>query len=360
LKVQLRFPSTVIGVPADDLAVVQPAVGVHDIEELHPADLLLAVTGPLLPGLVHVQQRTVRGRHAHQIARVVEQVPVALLAFPQSQIGPLAFAYVPGIEHDPANGRVRQQVAADRLEPDRRTVRSAQAEFDGARHAGFPVGAKQSPNRLHVGGVEVLQQAGAHQLGRRVADDAFGRVADVGDRAVGGEDGHQIGGVLDQRAEPLLACGQGRLSLNFFGVGALPLQGGLDGRTDAGQIALEQVIRGPRLHASHRGFLVHRTSHNEEGDTGHPLPGQGERGHAIEAGKRVVGEDQIGAELIQLAEKCVPAVDPAGEERYAGPLEFVFYELGVHGHVLEDQDPERIGRHEVPYIGAIALPSGGA
>ena len=87
--------------PLEDLGVVRPALGVHHVEQLHAADLLFAVPGALLPGVVHVQERAVRRRHAHQIAGVVEQIAIALLALPERPVGPLPLAHVPGVQADP-------------------------------------------------------------------------------------------------------------------------------------------------------------------------------------------------------------------------------------------------------------------
>jgi len=131
-------------------------------------------------------------------------------------------------------------------------------------------------------------------------------------------------------------------------VGALPLQRGLDGRTDPGQIALEQVVGCAGLHASDGRLLVHRAGDDEEGDAWRPLPGQRERGHAVEAGKGVVGEDQIGAEFVELVEECVSAIDSAGEKRNTSLRELILHELGVHRHILENQNSERVFRHADP------------
>ena len=78
-----------------------------------------------------------------------------------------------------------------------------------------------------------------------------------------------------------------------------------------------------------------------KGVAGRPLPGQRQRRHAIEPREGVVGEDQVGAELVELAQEAVPGIHPAGVERNAAPLELVLDELRVHRYVFEDQDPER-------------------
>ena len=333
--------------PVDDLGVIRPAVGVDEIEQLHPADVVFAVSGALLPGLVDVQQGAVGRRHAHQVARVIEQVAVALLALPKCQVRPPPLTHVAGVEHDAADGGVGQEIAAHRLEPDRRAVRPPQGELDRAGHAGLPVGVEQISD-WSSGRLDVRQQIGADQLAGRVPDDALGRVAGVEDGAVGRDDGDQVGRVLNQRAKSPFAGREGRFGVDLFGVRPVALERGLDGRTDPGQITLEQVVGGPGLHTSDGSLLVHRAGDDEERDARDPLSRQGECGHAVETREGVIGENQIGAEVVQLPEKAVPAIDSAGQERNAGALELVFHELGVHGHIFQDQDPERMQRHADP------------
>jgi hypothetical protein len=110
--------------PLQYLAVGAAAVGVHDVQQPHLPDLVLGIAGPVLPGLVDVQQGAVRSGHADEIAGIVEQIAVALLAFPQRAIGAFPFAHVPGIEHDAPDGAVGEQVGPHRLQPDRGSIGS--------------------------------------------------------------------------------------------------------------------------------------------------------------------------------------------------------------------------------------------
>ena len=119
----------------------------------------------------------------------------------------------------------------------------------------------------------------------------------------------------------------------------------MNGRTDPGEIALQEVIGGARLHATDRGLLVHRPGDDQEGDTGGALPGQRERGHAVEAGEGVVREDQVGAERLQRVQELVTTLHPSRGEGNAGALQLVLDELGVHGHVFEDEDAKGIVGH---------------
>jgi hypothetical protein len=135
------------------------------------------------------------------------------------------------------------------------------------------------------------------------------------------------------------------LRFAFLRAGLDPGQRGFDRRADPGEVALEQIIGGPGLHAPDRRFLVHRPGHDQERDRRRPLPRQGERGHAVEARKGVVGENQVGMELVDLAEEFFAGIDATCIEWYPGPLELVFHQLSVHGHVFENQDPQALSRH---------------
>ncbi len=69
----------------------------------------------------------------------------------------------------------------------------------------------------------------------------------------------------------------------------------------------------------------------------------GERGHAVEAGQGVVGEDEVGLELLDLAQERFAGIHPPGGEGDAGPLELVLHELGVHRHVFQNEDAKGAG-----------------
>ena len=81
------------------------------------------------------------------------------------------------------------------------------------------------------------------------------------------------------------------------------------------------------------------------GVAGAKLPSQGERGHAIETGQGVVGEDQVGLKFVELPEEFVAGIDTAGVEWNIGTAELVFDELGVHWHIFENENSQPLRRH---------------
>ena len=152
------------------------------------------------------------------------------------------------------------------------------------------------------------------------------------------EDGPQVG----------LGPAQRLLRSRLRGPGPHRREGPLDGGTDPRQVALEQVVGRARFHAADRRLLVDRAGHDEEGHGRRTLAREGEGAHAVEPGQCEVGEDDVGPEGFQLVEERLPGIHPSRLEGDPGSLELVLDELGVHGHVLQDQDAERIRSHASP------------
>src|SRR5687768_7562022 len=124
------------------------------------------------------------------------------------------------------------------------------------------------------------------------------------------------------------------------------LECSLHGGTYARQIALEEIVRRSGLHAADGGLFIDGASDNQEGNARRPFSRERQRSHAIETGQRVIGENDVRPELLQLPQKLVPAVYPARRKWNAGPLELVLHELRIHRDVFENEDAKSIFRHE--------------
>jgi hypothetical protein len=114
---------------------------------------------------------------------------------------------------------------------------------------------------------------------------------------------------------------------------------------NAGQVALQEIVRRARLHAPDRRLLVDRPGHDEKRNVGSQLAGHRERGHPIEPRQGVVREDDVRAELLQLSQVGIATIDPPRLKGHGRALELVFDELGVHGDIFEDQNSEWVLRH---------------
>ena len=120
----------------------------------------------------------------------------------------LALADVAAVEHDASHVLVGQQVGAVHLEQVRRPVLVHQGELEHLgllASQGGRVG-EQLPDAVAVGGVEQLVEAPPDHSVGVVPEQPLDRRALVADRAVGADDGDEVAGVADQRAEARLAA----------------------------------------------------------------------------------------------------------------------------------------------------------
>ena len=133
----------------------------------------------------------------------------------------LAVRDVAGVEHQAADVGVFEQVGGDRLGVQPGAVAVAHAPGLGGRHP-RPQGrlGHEPGHPLAVVGVDQAERVAVDQVGRVVAEHPPDRLAVVADGAVGVDDADHVGGVLDQRPEPLLAGPHrplGRLALLDLG-----------------------------------------------------------------------------------------------------------------------------------------------
>ncbi len=177
--------------------------------------------------------------------------------------------------------------------------------------------------------------------GQPLAPIHRGRVEGL-DRAVGIDQHERLERVVEDGAQVRLGAAQRVLGAGLLRSGANPGERPLDRGADPGEVALEQIVGGAGLHAADRGLLIDRPGDDEERHCRDSFPRQGERRHAVESGEGVVGEDQIRREVVDLAEERLARIHPPGGEWNAGALELVLDELRVHGHILEDENAERI------------------
>ena len=313
----------------------QPAAG----------QLGIGVPGDVVPGAVDVQELALGRGHADEVAGVVEQVAVAGLALPEGRLPLLALAHVTGVEADP-----------DHLAPlvHHRGVRGLEPPLDAVPAANAPLrGAGLSGQRVAEGvgrvGNELLDplplvDVAAENSSAPLLRGAVERL----DPPVAVHQDEGLQAVVEDRPQVRLRALERLLGARLLGPGAYPGQGALDGRTDPGQVALEQVVRGAGLHAADRGLFVDRAGDDEERDVRRALPGDREGGHAVEPRQGVVGEDDVGPELFELALERVASVHSPCVEVHARPAELVLDELGVHRDVLEDQDSQWSSLHVRP------------
>jgi hypothetical protein len=153
----------------------------------------------------------------------------------------LAVGDVAGVQHQPAHVGVLEQVGGHGLGVQPGAVAVADPPGLGGRHP-RPQGrlGHEPGDPLAVVGVDQGEGVAVDQLARVVAEHPADRLAVVADGPVGVDDADHVRGVLDQRAEPLLAGPQGLL-----GRLALVHLGG-QGRVGAGEVLADPLAQRQR------------------------------------------------------------------------------------------------------------------
>ena len=138
----------------------------------------------------------------------------------QLRLEGLVPADVPGVEDDPTHSGLVEQVRPLHLEPSPRAVAVLPAKLDRARPPLLEQLGVEDLRALRVSLVDERPAAGPGQPVRLVAQDRLDRGAHVPDRAVGLENEDDVGSVLHEGAEALLARAEPLLLARQQAVGA--------------------------------------------------------------------------------------------------------------------------------------------
>ncbi len=217
--------------------------------------------------------------------------------------------------------RVVEEVGEDALEvaPGAVLVPHARRHIDAAAGVGHRF-REPSHHRVAVLRVDKVKGIEPYKFVQLVAENAGRSRAAVKDGAVGPEQRDGIPAMLDERAKPLLVGAQRRLGGDALGPALPHLQGAPHRRREAHQMRLEDVVGGTRLDARRGRFLVDAARHHDQGDKGRLAAEDLEGRHAAEPGNGVVGEDDVGHKVSQLAAEVRFRVDAAGAAGDLGPL----------------------------------------
>lgn len=109
---------------------------------------------------------------------------------------------------------------------------------------------------------------------------------------------------------------------------------------------LEQVIRRPQLHGSHREVLANRARNNDEGDFQPTFLQELQSPHSSKLRHLIVRENDIKIRM-QTGEIVLLGVDEMMFKIEAGPLQGSQEEPGIIGVVLGDEKLQR-ARHLIP------------
>src|SRR5215207_9774009 len=161
------------------------------------------------------------GLGVHQedvLGSLLDHASIEFLALAKSVFGVLAFGHVALVDHHSPHVRVIQQIVDEEFRVAPRTVLARHLELERRVDAGLrqELG-EYVPLLLEVLWAYVVEDALAHQVFGVVARHPLDRRADVAYGAVGVDHRDDVGGVLHQGAEALLALMKRSLGLLAFG-----------------------------------------------------------------------------------------------------------------------------------------------
>src|SRR6266513_895868 len=167
--------------------------------------------------------------------------------------------------------------------------------------------------------------------------------ADVQDLTGGYRDGpYDVRQRGDDAPQPLAK----RLELSFrlaAGGSLLPLsQCPLHGGRQAHEIRLHHVVGGAALQRADGKLLTDRSRNKDERRVRAYLARQRDRGHAVEARHRKIGQDHVWRELAQRSDERLLALHHPLVGVQTGAPQLEQRELGVVGHVLQQQNSESL------------------
>ena len=124
---------------------------------------------------------------------------------------------------------------------------------------------------------------------------------------------------------------------------ALDVERAKDGGTEAMQVILHDVIRRTGLQVLH-GWLVSQPSgHDDDRRVRRELLPELERVLRREGGQRMVGQDDVGDEIVQRRDHPLARVDPQERARGLDPADLALLKLGILWIVLDHEDASRRG-----------------
>ena len=197
------------------IAVVVPEVVV---DQLEPVEVEEQHRGELAPARGALE-RLLEPVHEQHPVRQARQL-VVKRPLHQLRLEGLVPADVPRVEDDPTDAGLVEQVGPLHLEPSPRAVAVLPAKLDRPRPPLLEQLGVEDLRALRVSLVDERPAAGPDQPVRLVAQDRLDRGAHVPDRAIGLENEDDVGSVLHEGAEALLARAEPLLLARQPAVGA--------------------------------------------------------------------------------------------------------------------------------------------
>jgi hypothetical protein len=152
--------------------------------------------------------------------------------------------------------------------------------------------------------------------------------------------------VLHERAEAGFAHAQRHLGVRLGVPGFGFLQRAPDDGREALKPVLEHVVGRAGLHRLHGTLFTDRARDENERNVGNALPGDAQRGHAVQVGRHAeIAEDYVGRALRERAFQRVPCAYPLRVEAQSRVAQLLLTKLGVQLGIFDKQDPQILVQH---------------
>jgi len=306
------------------------------VDEHHRSDPVFALGLREALGEPVLEQRPVG--QARQVI-VVRQVNQPLL-------GALAFGDVLGDARDAIHdARWVAHREGALVHPTHGAVGPHDAEFlVVVAERGLPARRRHAGVVARMDRVQPGREVGVQRLGVP-SPDLLERRADVHEaleRRVG--DPEHLRDVSRELPEQLLAVAQRRLGQAMLLAHRRFAQLPLNGRNQAGELALDDVVVRPGLHRLHRRVLADVSGDDDERQVARALLHDFQRAQPRESGHAVVGNDDVPRRLIERREHLLLGLDARVLHFVAAAPQFRQQQQHVVFAVLDEQHAQRFGR----------------
>ena len=296
---------------------------------------LLERAGDFQRRVVEITQGAIRGELEHRVR--IE--PGEGRQLPDLPLGALALAGVARHDEDVLRLAVPPEYAGDRrLERQPASVGVLEAQLDVAPLAqehGLLEGLAQ-----HLGVVRVQKRGagGAGHLLRLAPQDAPEGGACIERAKFQVHQADQVARMFGDQAVLLLGVAQGNFGVGAIAFGPLFPKGVSNRRRQPAQAGLEDVVVRPLLNAAHRDFLRMRSGDEDERHLRLAFLEQLQRLDGAEFRQRVVGQDRVRLETVQLAEELIARLHPARVAAHSAAFQLVFDQFRVGKRVLDQEN----------------------
>jgi len=192
-------------------------------------------------------------------------------------------------------------------------------------------------------GMDAVEAGPADELRGSESQQPLDRLAGEEHRAVGSDERHRVGTVLDQCAEAFLTLTAGFFGADLLAAGPAQVERAQDGRAQPLQVMLDDVVRGAGLDVLRGRFLVEAAGDDDQGRVRRLEERDSQRVARAECRQGVIREDDVGRERAQRLPKGALRVHAPGGAADPGLAELPLDQRRVVGDVFHEEGANRRG-----------------